>query len=57
MVAIGNALGIGQSVTVGYVSAIDREVNIDKNKMTLVQTDAAINLAIVEELSLTWMVK
>lgn len=43
VVAIGNALGIGQSVTVGYVSAIDREVNIDKNKMTLVQTDAAIN--------------
>ncbi len=43
VVAIGNALGIGQSVTVGYVSAIDREVNIDNNKMTLLQTDAAIN--------------
>lgn len=43
VVAIGNALGIGQSVTVGYVSAVDREVNIDNNKMTLLQTDAAIN--------------
>lgn len=43
VVAIGNALGIGQSVTVGYVSAIDREVSVDNKKMTLLQTDAAIN--------------
>ncbi len=43
VVAIGNALGYGQSVTVGYISAKEREVTIDKNKMMLLQTDAAIN--------------
>ncbi len=43
VVAIGNALGYGQSVTVGYISAKDREVTVDGNTMTLLQTDAAIN--------------
>ncbi len=43
VVAIGNALGYGQSVTVGYVSAVNREVTISDQKMTLLQTDAAIN--------------
>ena len=43
VIAIGNALGYGQSVTVGYVSAVNREVTIDNIKMTLIQTDAAIN--------------
>ncbi len=43
VVAIGNALGYGQSVTVGYISAKDREVTVDDNTMTLLQTDAAIN--------------
>ena len=43
VVAIGNALGYGQSVTVGYISAKEREVIIDQNKMMLLQTDAAIN--------------
>ncbi|MDF2539558.1 MAG: hypothetical protein K0S76_2579 [Herbinix sp.] len=46
-IAIGNALGYGQSVTVGYISAKDREVEVsdgyDSNKMVLLQTDAAIN--------------
>lgn len=44
VVAIGNALGYGQSVTVGYVSALNREVQVD-NTVTrnLLQTDAAIN--------------
>jgi Trypsin-like serine proteases, typically periplasmic, contain C-terminal PDZ domain len=46
-VAIGNALGYGQSVTVGYISAKDREVQVsdgyDNKTMTLLQTDAAIN--------------
>ncbi|MDD3174501.1 MAG: trypsin-like peptidase domain-containing protein [Herbinix sp.] len=42
-IAIGNALGYGQSVTVGYISAVNREVTIDENTMTLLQTDAAIN--------------
>lgn len=42
-VAIGNALGYGQSVTVGYISAASREVEMDNGTMTLIQTDAAIN--------------
>lgn len=42
-IAIGNSLGYGQSVTVGYISAKDREVTIDQQKMQLLQTDAAIN--------------
>ena len=43
VVAIGNALGYGQSVTVGYLSAKDREVQTDDYTMNLLQTDAAIN--------------
>ncbi len=49
VVAIGNALGYGQSVTTGVVSALDREVSIPDetsgNIITnnLLQTDAAIN--------------
>lgn len=43
VVAIGNALGYGQVLTVGYVSAVDREVTIDNKVLTLLQTDAAIN--------------
>jgi len=44
VVAIGNALGYGQSVTSGYVSALNREVATDENTTTtLLQTDAAIN--------------
>ncbi|MDF2943243.1 MAG: hypothetical protein K0S01_2101 [Herbinix sp.] len=42
-IAIGNALGYGQSVTVGYISAVNREVTIEDKTMTLLQTDAAIN--------------
>lgn len=42
-IAIGNALGYGQSVTVGYISAVDREVTVNNNTMKLLQTDAAIN--------------
>ena len=41
VIAIGNALGYGQSVTVGYISALDR--TIEGVDMTLIQTDAAIN--------------
>lgn len=41
VVAIGNALGIGQSVTSGYVSAVDRQIEGSETK--LIQTDAAIN--------------
>ena len=44
VVVIGNALGYGQSVTVGYISALDREVQIDRSTTrNLLQTDAAIN--------------
>jgi len=40
-IAIGNALGYGQSVTVGYISALNR--TITANTGTYIQTDAAIN--------------
>ena len=43
VIAIGNALGYGPSVTVGYLSAKDREVTIEGNDMILLQTNAAIN--------------
>lgn len=43
VVAIGNAMGYGQSTTVGYISAKDREVSVEGKDMTLLQTDAAIN--------------
>ena len=43
VVAIGNALGYGQSVTSGYISALDREVQMDNMTSNLIQTDAAIN--------------
>lgn len=42
-IAIGNALGVGQSVTVGHISALKREINVEDSSMTLMQTDAAIN--------------
>lgn len=46
VVAIGNALGYGQSVTTGIVSATNRSVSTSSNKDTsqsYIQTDAAIN--------------
>ena len=43
VVAIGNALGIGQSVTTGIVSAKNREIEGIDNATKLIQTDAAIN--------------
>lgn len=42
-IAIGNALGYGQSVTTGVISAVNRELEIEGVMHTLVQTDAAIN--------------
>lgn len=42
-IAIGNALGYGQSVTSGCISATEREVALTDKTMTLIQTDAAIN--------------
>ena len=43
VIAIGNALGYGQSVTTGVVSALNREVAVDNNKTKMIQIDAAIN--------------
>ncbi len=44
VVAIGNALGYGQSVTTGIVSALDRSLtNESGTTSTYIQTDAAIN--------------
>lgn len=43
VIAIGNALGYGQSLTVGYVSALSRDVTINGITRNLLQTDAAIN--------------
>ncbi len=48
VIAIGNALGYGQSVTRGIVSALNREVSLQSDDGTtisnkLIQTDAAIN--------------
>ena len=48
-IAIGNSLGYGQSVTVGYISAKNREITEQSenggsgNKIEAIQTDAAIN--------------
>lgn len=42
-IAIGNALGYGQSVTVGYISALEREITVSDGRITVLQTDAAIN--------------
>ncbi|MDD3412730.1 MAG: trypsin-like peptidase domain-containing protein [Lachnospiraceae bacterium] len=43
VIAIGNALGYGQSVTAGVISALNREVTVDDVTSELIQTDAAIN--------------
>ncbi len=44
VIAIGNSLGYGQSVTNGIISALDREVTFeDGSKGTFIQTNAAIN--------------
>ena len=44
VVAIGNPLGeLGGTVTNGIISALDREIDVDGNKMNLLQTNAAIN--------------
>ncbi len=44
-VAIGNPLGneLAGTVTVGYISALNRSITVDDKKFNLIQTDAAIN--------------
>ena len=43
IIAIGNALGYGQSVTTGVISALNREVSTDEYVQDMIQIDAAIN--------------
>jgi serine protease Do len=44
VVAIGNALGeLSNTATTGIVSALDRELTINNQKLTLLQTDASVN--------------
>lgn len=43
VIAIGNALGQGQSVTVGYVSALNKHIKVGGADRTVIQVDAAIN--------------
>lgn len=43
IIAIGNALGYGQSVTTGVISALNREVKTDESTQEMIQIDAAIN--------------
>lgn len=43
VVAIGNALGYGQSVTTGIISALNRTIQLDTYTAEMIQTDAAIN--------------
>ncbi|KOP28319.1 peptidase S1 [Hapalosiphon sp. MRB220] len=42
-IAIGNPLGLQQTVTVGVISAIDRSLNLSTRPSSYIQTDAAIN--------------
>ncbi len=44
VIAVGNPLGeLGGTVTRGIISATNREISVDNNRMTLIQIDAAIN--------------
>ena len=43
-IVIGNALGVGQTVTTGIISALEREITTEAGTFTTIQTDAAINL-------------
>ena len=44
VVAIGNALGYGQSVTSGWISALNRSIEMEDGTISeMIQTDAAIN--------------
>ena len=44
VIAIGNPMGVfGGTVTIGHLSALSREMIVNGTKMTLIQTDAAVN--------------
>lgn len=42
-IAMGNPMGYNNTVTVGVISALNREIELPDKKLKLVQTDAAIN--------------
>ncbi len=43
VIAIGNAMGEGKSATFGIISAVNKEINIENQLLSVIQTDAAIN--------------
>ena len=43
VIAIGNPMGQGQTATRGIISAINREITVDRRTLNVLQTDAAIN--------------
>lgn len=43
VIVIGDALGYGQSVVTGIISATSREITVDDSTISVLQTDAAIN--------------
>ena len=43
VMAVGNPLGLGSSITCGVISAVDREVSSDGTTYKCIQTDTAIN--------------
>ena len=43
VIAIGNSMGEGNTVTMGIVSAVDREIRVRGRNLLVMQTDAAIN--------------
>lgn len=43
VIVIGDALGYGQSVTTGIVSAVNRQITVENRTISVIQTDAAIN--------------
>ena len=43
VIAVGNALGRGNSATFGFVSAVDKDLSFQGRNFTVIQTDAAIN--------------
>ena len=43
VVAIGNSMGIGQTVTYGIISALNKQITVEGKNFNVMQTDAAIN--------------
>ncbi|MAL79804.1 MAG: serine protease [Sneathiella sp.] len=43
VIAIGNPFGVGQTVTSGIISALDRSAGLNNDIQSFIQTDAAIN--------------